>query len=111
MASLSLVCPDIERAITGAKTIQRSLADGLKLQPTPPTRTGNVKAELRQLGGDREIGDVAHGDSPAPQITRHLMDGRKPDLGKHPILLRPSRLLLIGKVDGRQVATHLLTAA
>jgi hypothetical protein len=65
------------------------LADGLKLGPAPPTRTGNGKAELRQLGGRGEVGDVAHGDNPPPQVPRHLMGGRKPNLGKHPVPLCP----------------------
>jgi hypothetical protein len=85
------------------------LADGLKLGSAPPTRTGNGKAELRQLGGAGEIGDVAHGNSPPPQITGHLMSRRKPNLSEHPIPLRPSRLLLVGEVDRRQLAAHLPT--
>ncbi len=86
------------------------LADGLELRPASPTRTGSGKAELRQLGGRGQVGDVAHSDSPPPQITGHLMGRRKPNLGEHPIPLCPSRLLLIGKVDRRQVAAHLPAA-
>ncbi len=75
------------------------LPDGLEQRPGPPTRRRQRQIQPSELRLTRKIGDVVHGNRPAPQVAWHPVGGRERQLGEHAIPLGPRRRPLVSEVD------------
>jgi len=75
------------------------LARHLKRRPGVSPRSRGREAQLRELGGRREICDVEHVNRPAPQIARHRVGGpQQRDLSQYAVPLRPCGRLLVCQI-------------